>query len=309
MAKANAFLQSSLGEFDSSECRGPTLDSFYSYFEPLHPELDSVVPVKKQLFFAQSTNLHSDFDAGVSIDFHSLFGQDSTDSFTSADAYQMILENQWNTDRLQTLMDLTSSNWSSLHLTTLPSGRERLTRVPSESQTNFVSEILTSFTRATCATPSESLSSWLRMQIQWIVWTLASYERRSPRYFGKLLTFENLLICLHHRHSMYTNSALHRPQPLLSRPRRSKFHGQIMMSPLQRCSEIRTFLSPLVVCVSLPTSSDGRVNMQISDGWWWVSVLPDPLIQTKLLDTVSSPEGCDSWRPSLTSAFLLLRAC
>jgi hypothetical protein len=278
--------QSSPGEFNTcavvAQSAVSCLDPFVCYLSaPDDPFL-----VQKQLFIGDFIELQDDFDVGISVDFNSLFGQTTSHTLTSAAAYQMILEDQWRTDRLRTLLRLTSSDWKGLHFSKLPSGRERIALV-SESQTNFVSEVVSSFARAIGSSLSESLTNWIQMQLQWIVWTLASHERRSKRHFGNLLTLENILACLQHRHSMYTNTALFSPQSLLSKHRHSKFRGQIMMSPLQRCSEIRTFLSPLVVCLSLKTARDKSHEMLISDGWWWVTALPDPIIQTKLLDTVS----------------------
>jgi hypothetical protein len=139
---------------------------------------------------------------------------------------------------------------------------------------------------------STSGNDWIQMQVQWIVWTLASHERRRVKeYLGKLLTFQNVLVCLKHRYLMYTERGS-RASPagvaLQKNPSRSKFRNQIMMSPLQRSSEIRTFLSPLVVCVSVRRNEeDDSYQMQITDGWWWVSVLPDHFILDKLLKTVS----------------------
>lgn len=54
----------------------------------------------------------------------------------------------------------------------------------------------------------ETLLSWLNMQLRWICWTLASYERRYPdQYAFDLLTVNSLVRCLQWRYDIYSKPA------------------------------------------------------------------------------------------------------
>ena len=53
---------------------------------------------------------------------------------------------------------------------------------------------------------SNQLIDWLRMQLRWLVWTFACYERKYPtQYFGGLLNYDNLLTTLNFRLESYVN--------------------------------------------------------------------------------------------------------
>jgi hypothetical protein len=132
----------------------------------------------------------------------------------------------------------------------------------------------------------QELVSWVRFQFKWIIWTFASYERKYPsKYLGKLLNFKCVYSAIQLRFSRYSS-----------------------MSPLQRCCNIRCFLWPMVVCVSIESrdSSDcmeqysqsfktpakraldgslkknserpKKLSIVITDGWWWCTSIVDDYI-------------------------------
>ena len=108
---------------------------------------------------------------------------------------------------------------------------------------------------------SEELKRWVSFQIRWIVWTLASFERRRPHiYLNQLLHKENVLTLLSSRYALYTGGrTLAEDAPPLKR-----FKANCGMSPLQRCCDIATLVWPLCVCIAMSGN-----ECMITDGWWW----------------------------------------
>ena len=52
---------------------------------------------------------------------------------------------------------------------------------------------------------SKESREWLAQQARWVVWTLASYERKQPaRFLGSLLTYGNVLAAVNDRYVRYT---------------------------------------------------------------------------------------------------------
>jgi hypothetical protein len=157
---------------------------------------------------------------------------------------------------------------------------------------------------------STDILTWIGMQVKWIIWTFASYERKYPeKYLGSLLTMQSLLQLVRQRWTAY-NSRQPReittnlgPHQACSR----SFGVTSDMSPLQRCCAICTWAWPMVVCLCLSTSNNNHksksdINFgfgfgqtrdnnalsttesaQITDGWWFAPVRLD----AGLMDLVS----------------------
>ena len=109
---------------------------------------------------------------------------------------------------------------------------------------------------------TEDMIRWTLFQIRWIIWTLASFERRYYRtYLNRLLHKETVFTLISSRYATYSageGKNVGHPPP------EKRFKSNCGMSPLQRCCEISTLIWPLCVCVAM----DGNEFM-ISDGWWW----------------------------------------
>jgi len=164
-----------------------------------------------------------------------------------------------------------------------------------------------------------TIDDWLAFQLHWILWTFASYERKFPAmYFGALLTYDNVLEALRFRYNLYVGGVLARkiclePTTTILSPVRPNKIGLVpchrhfsmssSMSPLQRCTEIQTFLWPLVLCISIIVDHSGgyyetpaknsnqaaRATVRVTDGWWWTTALVDIslynlIVQKKLVD-------------------------
>jgi preprotein translocase subunit SecG len=166
--------------------------------------------------------------------------------------------------------------------------------------------------------PSQVNKNWLQFQFRWIIWTLASLERKYPfRYFGKLLIKENVLSLIGYRYALYTHdtslqerltvNAQHVIYPTF-RSRGSgvsggvgsgniikKFKSKSTMSPLQRCTDIATLVWPVCICICISshnsntntntnTNNNDRI-ISITDGWWFTKACVDNEI-LKLIDNV-----------------------
>jgi len=130
---------------------------------------------------------------------------------------------------------------------------------------------------------------WASMQLRWVVWTLASIERRQPCYLGRLLSQDNVFNVVRYRLNMYlqhsdTRSASHTNHKLAVAPSLSsstasvrasvpfekvgrvikkktyqtpaRFAKRGSQSPLQRCADIAALIWPLVLCVSIDLGTD-----------------------------------------------------
>jgi hypothetical protein len=107
-------------------------------------------------------------------------------------------------------------------------------------------------------------SQWKAKQLQWIVWTLASYERTQPHlYLGQLLTLPNIMMCLvhryhcFHRHIPRTSSLLSSISANLNNAILSSQHSlkkSSHLSALQRFQEICDWSWPLCVTISIQKS-------------------------------------------------------
>lgn len=118
------------------------------------------------------------------------------------------------------------------------------------------------------------LHLWIQMQLRWIIWTLASHERKTTELASKLLTEDNVIHCIRTRFQIY-NRLLPtvsrnptRVQPIVSSAEHFSKAG--VMSHLERCCDIKLLTWPLIVCFSI---QDGEYL--ITDGWWWNKVLLD----------------------------------
>ena len=117
---------------------------------------------------------------------------------------------------------------------------------------------------------STKITEWMQMQVRWIIWSFAAFERRNDGYYGSLLTRENLQQALMGRYLIYIGKFSRSNSQYISKS--TKHFAKIgSMSALQRCSDIATLLSPLIVVYS---KSD-----EVTDGWWWTKVILDDDLQ------------------------------
>ena len=168
--------------------------------------------------------------------------------------------------------------------------------------------------------PSQVNKNWLQFQFRWIIWTLASLERKCPsNYFSKLLIKENVLSLVGYRYALYTHdtslqerltvNAQHKIYPTYrnrgcgggggvgSGNSIKKFKSKSTMSPLQRCTDIATLVWPVCVCICISshnnnsktntntnTNNNDRI-ISITDGWWFTKACVDNEI-FKLIENV-----------------------
>jgi hypothetical protein len=219
---------------------------------------------------------------------------------------------------LQSLATLRS--WNALEILALISGSEsRLVIRPIDgghiTGVHFQETSLFEAVTRELGPLNASLLSWLSMQLRWVVWTLASYERRAPYlYFGKLLLLDKLQLCMLHRLNVYSGSrGLSTSNCLVGSCSEQRQHvnpyvtpgtkaprvtGHVSaekhfstkgsMSPLQRCSDIACLVWPVVLCFATDASvvSGGSATHWVSDGWWWTRASLDVGL-TQLLNNVS----------------------
>lgn len=132
---------------------------------------------------------------------------------------------------------------------------------------------------------------WTKMQLRWIVWTLASYERKYPSYFGHLLNKGSVVDAIVYRYQAYrgSNEIRHlehvRVPPRVSAIQHFRRVGS--MSPLQRSSDICSFLWPLCLCFAMNMSGDSNYSYEVTDGWWWTAARIDPGLRA-LISNVST---------------------
>ena len=138
---------------------------------------------------------------------------------------------------------------------------------------------------------TQSTREWLHMQMRWIIWTLASWERRQPnRFLEVALTVDNVCQALHYRYALYSRQIEGSPfqtASCLNNSAARHFSVRGSMSPLQRCADIAQLMWPMVVCFSQASITDStcdnaKPQNQVTDGWWWVAVELD----TELSDLV-----------------------
>ena len=124
------------------------------------------------------------------------------------------------------------------------------------------------------------VQSWIAFQIKWIIWTLASFERRYPNiYLGKLLRQETLLKLISINYIAHDRDYISSHDSGASK--RLKTGGR-KQSPLQHCCDITTLIWPLCVCIAL-----GNNECMITDGRWWTLTRLDSKL-TALVKQVDS---------------------
>ncbi len=127
---------------------------------------------------------------------------------------------------------------------------------------------------------------WVLMQLNWIIWTLISYQRRYiALYRESICTILNIEKCLRSRIELYCFQKIRTEREGFAkrctsvRPSLEHFKKSGAMSPLQRCCDILCFVWPMCVCVSIPTKTskfEGGVTLiQITDGWFWALATVD----------------------------------
>lgn len=140
------------------------------------------------------------------------------------------------------------------------------------------------------------MKTWVNEQLRWIVWTLASYERKYPeKFFDCLLSHSTISWCLKCRYDVFASSGKLSTTCNSSTSVRKRGHlsakdyfqhSKNAMSPLQRVAETLLFRYPVVVCFCIRKldiqreSSD--VSFAITDGWWSIPVQIDAGITTLL---------------------------
>jgi hypothetical protein len=116
------------------------------------------------------------------------------------------------------------------------------------------------------------LHQWVTFQVQWVVWTLASYERKLPQlYLGVLLHMESVFLAVSARYSAY----VHETEYVVGENANKRFKSKSSMSPLQRCSDIITLVWPLTLCLAVLPHN----RFQVTDGWWWTNAILDAELQ------------------------------
>jgi len=165
----------------------------------------------------------------------------------------------------------------------------------------------------TVAPINEDKYKWLGMQLRWIVWTLASYERKNPReYLGSLLTSENLFKLLNHRYTLYNGCYRSVSTDVKTAPKLGfamdksdllnfllksnsvrHFNRIGSQSSLQRCADIGVLLNPMILCFSMHAGS-----YEVTDGWWWIKVVLDG----DLVRLVENNSLCDGVKIAVLSA-------
>jgi len=146
---------------------------------------------------------------------------------------------------------------------------------------------------------SHHMVEWVAMQLKWILWTFASYERTEPeKYLGKLLMRSNIFDAISYRFSQYTHSWNVDGIPSMTIRKFKDTKGSGSMSPLQRCVDIHSLVFPLVLCVAMTPREPSKVQgtgsascISLTDGWWWVRVKVDTDINTRLIETGKLKEG------------------
>jgi hypothetical protein len=135
------------------------------------------------------------------------------------------------------------------------------------------------------------LAEWCKMQLRYIVWTLAAHERRNTDYFGKLLNLGNIFEAMVHRFNSYMLLPSTSTGTVSAK---RKFASRGSMSPLQKCMDIHLLQHPLVLCFAISSktdsvsSSSGNTHgeYEVTDGWWWAKVHVDSEILEKLIAKV-----------------------
>lgn len=139
--------------------------------------------------------------------------------------------------------------------------------------------------RLSASALSPELQRWVASQLRWVVWTLASYERRFPSdRLGNLLHLSNVLTAVSSRYSAYICDGSIAPASDLALRR---FKSKSSMSPLERCCDIITLVWPLVVCLAIDSTGACR----ITDGWWWTSSALDSSLR-ELVVRKRLSDGC-----------------
>lgn len=186
-----------------------------------------------------------------------------------------------STPRYRELLKITSYHAKFLHF-------------PTDSDFNIdlkvIDPLVSSVTGHLSSYPlSKAMRVWVALQLRWIIWTLASYERKYPElYFNKLLTWPIVLYCISRRYSIYNGGMIASPlRPSSSNQitpvksshvsARSFFRKAGVMSHLQRCCEILIYHWPMILCFSIQTDDekDSKYRCRVSDGWWSADVSID----------------------------------
>ena len=145
-----------------------------------------------------------------------------------------------------------------------------------------------------------AMAAWLAMQVRWVTWTLATWERRNTeRYLEVALTAENVQNAVHYRFLIYTRQmagSVFEGQPCSRSSAARHFATRGAMSPLQRCTDIAQLLWPITVCFSEMDSVDSessapKKTFQVSDGWWWTVVTLDAEL-AELVRSGKLHDGC-----------------
>lgn len=131
-----------------------------------------------------------------------------------------------------------------------------------------------------------AVEHWIKMQVRWIVWTLASLERRSVyKYMCVLLSKRNIAEAVAYRLATYSRCVSESPfkdLAIANTPHaRRRFAKQGSMSPLQRCTDIASMVWPLVLCFSCSGASD-NMSLEVTDGWWWTRASIDAQLHSQV---------------------------
>ncbi|RYH21243.1 hypothetical protein EON65_21130 [archaeon] len=164
--------------------------------------------------------------------------------------------------------------------------------------------------RVTISGKSEDFAR-VQQQLLWVVWTYIGYERRYlSLYQYKLLTVDTLVAAVQYRYSLYNRLAIAYLPAHIQLPAPSSHSDDVLaqrrsaaqhfsqpgrMSSLQRCTDIRTWIAPMCLCMSIspvanndcstnttsvtngpgPGSVCSVWSIRATDGWWWVKVSVD----------------------------------
>ena len=243
----------------------------------------------------------------VRVDYDSLFYDDDTTDILLPTVNSLYAE-QCMKRRLSLLHQLNCGNVLNVDINVFESINDvENASLPSTcfQQRNGKSELLFAVLKIISPTTlSSHMTEWVTMQLCWILWTFASYERtNTEKYLGKLLTWKNIVMAIENRFMQYTGFNPYdkgKRKSLLNHDIKMKFkdtRGTGSMSPLQRCVDIHHLVHPMVLCVAMTQCQTSAVESHVrsaillTDGWWWVQAKVDEDIYSRLVETQRLAEG------------------
>jgi hypothetical protein len=176
---------------------------------------------------------------------------------------------QQKSSRSEILVKINSSN--SLYLSISIQGHLSFDTNVTASTSAYVKGLIQMYAVNETDDTDTKITEWMKMQLRWIIWSFAAYERRNSGCYGSLLTRENLQQTLMARYLIYIGK-FNRSNSQYTSKSTKHFSKTGSMSALQRCSDIATLLSPIIVVYSK--------NDEVTDGWWWTKVVLDDDLQS-----------------------------